>query len=366
MTPRGSLRRAPERRFRALSLASGLALAAVAGCDVPTEPPELESRWVVPVEETRFSVGELLTEGDVDFNTDSSAFVVTVDPVQIQQTLGDLCALCTPALDGQTIPKPAFVETVASGLVVPTSVASFALVGGSVEVQVDNGLNFDPIRPSAALTGSVTLEILDSADDDVLGSATLDGAVTSLPASSSVTETIVLAPASVEGDLLLRVSVDSPAGDPIVLDRSLSFAASATASDIQVSEVTVDVSDRNVQLDPVELDSEDLEAEIIDRIQEGSLVLDLVNPFGVAADFTLEIDGPTIAPLTRDFGLSSDETSSVRVSYTGAELRSFLGEPGVTFSGSAVVDPAAGFVRVTPGQDLELDASLDVTLRVGG
>lgn len=348
-------------------MASALAILAAGGCDVPTDPPALDSRWVVPADETRYGVGELLAQGEVDFNADSTAFVVNIDGVQVQETLSDICPVCAdPVAQGQTIPKPAFNDTLLAGLTFPSTVSAFSLTGGSVEVVIDNGLNFDPIRPSATATGSLTLEIVDSSDGDVVGTSILDGGTTSLPPAGTLTETVFLIPTSVEEDLILRIAVNSPAGDDIVLDGDLALSASATPSDIQVGSVTVDVSSEIVTLEEVPLDAEDLDAELVDRVQEGALVLDIENPFGVSADFSLEIRGPGISTLTRDFVVSADATSRTSLSFTGAELQSFLGQPGVTIQGSGIVDPAAGSVTVSPDQEFVLEANLDITLRVGG
>jgi len=366
MTCQPRLRARPEGRFRPTILASGILLLASAACEVPTEAPEVDTRWVVPVEETTVSVGELLPDGEVTLNADSSAFLVDADQEQVQQVLGDLCGLCTPALDGQTIPKPPFSDTVRATLGFPASIAAFTVQSGSVEILLENGLNFDPIRPGATATGSLTVEIRDSSDDDLLGSVVVDGVTSSLPPGGSLSETIVLMPTSVEGELIVDVAVNSPLGDPVVLDRSLAFSATGTAVGIEVSDVTVDVSNQSVELDPVVLDTEDLDVELIERIQSGDIVLDLANPFGVSADLTLEIRGPGIATLTRNLTLSDDPESTTRLSYTGTELQSFLGRPGITLEGSGVVNSGAGFLRVSPTDELVLDASLDVTLVVGG
>lgn len=367
MTPECPDPRQPERRFRTLILASALAVLSAAGCDVPTDPPALDSRWIVPADETRYGVAELLAEGEVDFNADSSAFLVNLDAVQVQETLAGICPPCAdPLFQGQTVPKPAFSDTLVAGLTFPASVSAFSLTSGSVEVVIQNGLNFDPIRPAAGVTGTVSLEIVDASDGDVLAVSALDGSTTSLAPGTSLVETLVLAPTSVEGDLVLRIALDSPEGDDIVLDGDLSISAAATPVDIEVGTVTVDVSGEAVTLEEVPLDSEDLDAELVERIQEGALVLDIQNPFGVTADLSLEIRGPGVPTLTRNFTVSSQASSRTSLSFTGAELQSFLGQPGVTIRGDGSVDPAAGSVTVSPEMEFVLEASLDMTLRVGG
>ena len=64
-------------------------------------------------------------------------------------------------------------------------------------------------------------------------------------------------------------------------------------------------------------------------VQSGSLVLDVQNPFGVAISATMEIGGPGITTLQRVLNIGSGPTSSATLLFTGLELRSFLGKPGV-------------------------------------
>jgi hypothetical protein len=51
------------------------------------------------------------------------------------------------------------------------------------------------------------------------------------------------------------------------------------------------------------------------------------------------------------------------LTYTGDELRSFLGQPDVQFSGSGTV--SGGSVTVSPSQRMTLKATLDFTIQIG-
>ena len=365
MNAHSSRPREPETLFRSRQLLSGIAvLALLVGCDVPTEPPEFETRWIVPAEQTRFGVGELLP-GDVSLTPDSSAFIVDFDPVSYQETLGALCPACALA-DGQTIPKPAFVGSAASGIALPADVVSFEVVGGQVEVEILNGLNFDPIRPADGAFGTIELQITDESDDEVLGTLVIDGNDVAFPPGGTLVRTVELMPATVEGDIGSSATIDSPLGDPVTLDASLPFSVTATPSNVRVGVVEIDVSSQSVTLDPVSFDFEDVDTTLTNRVEAGSFILDVVNPFGVSADFDLTISGPTIVDIQKSASIDGSAESSVVIGFTGAEIRSFLGEPGVTLSGGAVVDPGAANVTVSPGDELILDAALDLTLRIGG
>ncbi len=75
-------------------------------------------------------------------------------------------------------------------------------------------------------------------------------------------------------------------------------------------------------------------------------------------DGTIEI-GST----SKSFSVPGTATSTVTLSYTGDELRSFIGQPNVFFSGSGVASGDA--VTIQPGQVMLLDATLDFTILIG-
>ena len=354
-----------ESNFRVWTVLSGMLLTlALAGCDIPTEPPILESRWVVPAEETRFSVSELLP-GDVSLTPDGSAFLIDFAPEVFSQSLADLCPVCTAA-NGFNAPKPPFTGGFQATVDFPAEVSAVTVLDGEVRVEIDNGLNFDPLNPASGVTGTATIDIVDTADDELLGSLTLDGASTALTPGSVTVHTVALLGASVEGGLEARVIVDSPLGDNVDIDTSLRFGVTATPQNIRVADVAVDVSGEAVNFDAQDLDVGELDENLTDQIVEGAFVVEVTNPFGVAADFTLTVDGPTIAPIQKSATITTDAQSSVRLEFTGDELRSFLGEPGIRLTGGATVSNTAGIITLTPGAELVLEANLDMTLAIGG
>lgn len=365
MTPHLRARGRPEGGFRLRQLLPGVAaLALLAGCDLPTDPPEFDTRWIVPADETRFGVGELLP-GDVTLTPDSSEFLIDFDPISFSQALAGLCPACVLA-DGTTVPKPLFSGAFSSTLSMPLEVISMEVVGGQVQVEIFNGFNFDPIRPAADAFGTIELTITDESDGDVVGTLLVDGQDQAFPSGTTLTTTVELVPAAVEGDVGATVSIVSPTGDPVTIDSDLSLDVTVTPLDVRVGSVEIDVAGESVDLDPVDLDVEGVDQTLIDRIISGAFVLDVVNPFMVAAEFGITISGPTIATIQKSASIGSEAESSVVIEFTNQELRSFLGEPGVSLSGGAVVDPGAGSIVVDPGQELILTASLDLTLRVGG
>ena len=341
-----------------------IVLLPLAGCDIPTELPAVDTRWVVPAEETRFGVSELLP-GSVTLTPDESAFIVDFDPVTFAETLGALCPLCAAA-DGLTVQKPPFLGEFESSVDFPSEVSSISILSGDIVLEIDNGLNFDPLRPAPGVTGTLVITVTDDADGDVLGTLEIDGTTTALPAGGTLTRTIALATATVEGSMVATAEIDSPLGDPVTIDSSLPLTVTVTPTNILVSSVTIDVAGRSVDLDPVSLDVEEVDQDLTDRILAGGFIVDVVNPFGVAADFQLTIDGPTIAPIQKSSSVSTAATSTIEIPFIVGELRAFLGQPGVTLSGGAVIDAAATQITVLPGEELVLTGKLDLTLRIGG
>lgn len=339
-------------------------LAVTAGCDIPTELPEFENRWIVPAEETRFGVDELLP-GDVSLAPDSAAFIVDFDPITFSESLGSICAGCAAA-DGFTVPKPAFIGGFSSTLGFPPEVTAVDVVSGSVQLAIFNGFNFDPIRPANGVFGSMELTFTDEADGDIVGTLVIEGEDQAFAAGSTLMTSVVLGAASIEGGIEATVVLDSPTGDPVTVDASAELSVVATPMDVRVASVEIDVAGENVDFDPVDLDLDDVDQDLIDRVISGSFVLDVVNPFAVAADFDLEISGPTIATIEKSASIGPDPESSLTITFTGDEIRSFLGEPNVVLSGGAVVDTGAGTIVVNPGQELILEAALDLVIRIGG
>jgi len=340
-----------------------LAAAFAVGCDLPTDLPVVETRWIVPTEETRFGVNELLP-GDVSLSADSSAFIVDFDPAAFSATLGSLCAACALA-DGATVPKPPFLASLSSQIDFPPEVSAVSVLGGQVVFELRNGLNFDPIRPGGAMFGSLTLTLTDDDDGDVVASLVIEGTDTGFAAGSTLTRALVLNATDVNGSLTADVVVNSPLGDAVTVRASDALSVTATPVNVRVSGVTIDVANRSVNLDPVSLDLTDVDQDIEDRVVSGSLTVDVTNPFGIGAALQISIAGPTISTIQKSAPVTALPASTVVIAFTSDELKSILGAD-VVLSGGAVVDPGAGSITVSPGMELVLAASLDLTLRLGG
>src|SRR5262249_20886851 len=75
----------------------------LAGCDVPTRAPQWDVDWNVPAATSRMSVASLLPS-NIGTVADSSAFVISLTPVNVVRSLGTDCAQC----NGVVAPKPEF------------------------------------------------------------------------------------------------------------------------------------------------------------------------------------------------------------------------------------------------------------------
>lgn len=319
-------------------------------CDVPTEPPMFEPRWIVPVDETSLSVDELLPPS---VTVSGDAFDVSVDPVSALETLGDLCSGCAAA-NGMVAPVPPFSGAFISTQGLPADVGSAEVSGGSIDIEILNGFGFDPLDNG----GSVTITIADDLTGAVLGELVLEDPTDDLTPNIPELRTISVQPGSITGALRATTTVDSPSGKTALIDVSDQIEVTATVQSLLVSSVTVDVGSRSVTLEEQAIGLEDIDQEIADRIIEGSIILDIDNPFGVSLDGTIEI-GST----SRSISITDASTSTVTLSYTGDELRSLVGQPNVLFSGSGVANGDA--VTIRPGQVMLLEATLDFTILIG-
>ena len=330
--------------------AAAVTLMVSAGCDVPTDPPIFEPRWIIPVDETSLEVDELLPSS---VTVQGSNFDVDVDPVGTTETLGDLCPDCAP-LDGAVVPVPPFQGSFLSAQSLPAEVLSTEVVGGSIDITITNGFSFDPLYDG----GTIVITLSDDATGNPLGQVTLDGATETLAPNSTTQRTIVLGAQTVTGALRATVAVDAPGGQVTQIDLSEQIEIVATTTSFLIASATLDIGSRTVSLEPQEIDMEDIDEEVADRIVDGSVILEIDNPFGVAITGTLDI-GST----SKTFSVNGDPTSTVVIDYTGEELRSFVGQPGITLSGSGTATGSA--VTIRPGQEMTIEASLDFIIRIG-
>ncbi len=344
-------------------------MGALWACDIPTATPKLEQEWILPMSGTSVEVGEFLPD-DVDLTEDSSAFTLRMDPIFFEETLGDLCAACL-ALDGLTVPKPAFAGDFRESVSLPDDVESAQVQEGRVSVEARNGFGFDPLRPPGGERGSVILTLRDGGPGGpVLDEVVIDGEDTSFGPGTSISRELEYS-GSIGSSLSVTVSVDSPAGGPepgnwVPIRINDEIEVSVTPEVLEAESAEISMGGMVFDLGVTDLDVEDMGEDMVERIKAGSFELEIVNPWSMGAILTLTIDGPTMdAPVVLIVPVPATPTSAVEVEFSQAELQSFLGEPNVIMSGQGTVSQDAGIVTLAPGQTMIIDARLDLVILIG-
>ncbi len=335
---------------RAVALAMGSMV--LAACDIPTEAPILEHRWILPVENTTVSVAEMLPSG---VTVSGTRFAVSISPQTTTTSLGTVCPPCVP-FNGQAGVVPLFNTTIITTTTMPANVTSAVIASGSVQVVVQNGFSFDP----TAGGGSVTVTL--TSGGTTLGTTTINSASGGLPAFQSRTLSIPIV-GTVGSSLTATTVIDSKGGQTTTINTSQQLTVRATPQAILISSARVNVAGKTVAF--ADVDVPNLSDGIVDVLEEGALILDITNPFGVGISVRLDIKVPGGPTVTRTVAITSAATSTVRIAYTGAELKSFLSRENVTMSGTGTVSSSAGAITVTPAQKVEIKAKLDVTFLIG-
>ena len=351
------------------TLAHAVPLALLAACGFPTEVPKtpiVDLRWVVPSQSTRISVANLLPTG-VTVPADSSGFTVSVASASVTRTLSQDCAPCVAA-NMLTAPKPAFVASASIATSVPVDIASATLTGGTLQVVVSNGYTFDPLYPNPIAgtpTGYAVITV--SNGGNVIGRDSVNGATAStrLPSGGSLTRGIALS-GTITGTspVTVSLSLNSPAGEPVLIDASRSITVTATPTNLRVASANVAVVNRQLNSSST-IDLTGVDSTIINHVQNGSLLLTIVNPFTVTGTLTVRLTPQGGATITRTVPLAAGNSTPPPISFNTAELKSLLGR-SVAISYSGAVNSTAGAVNITPKQTVVVTTRLDINLQVGG
>ena len=352
--PSGSRGSAGARR-RAASVASLIALS-LAACDIPTSAPKWSTRWVVPTDSLSIAVASLLPSA-VSIAPDSSAFRVTVDSTEFLQSLGQACEQCR-AVNGSVAPKPAFATVFGSSIALPQDVASVMMSRGSATVQLFNGFGFDPLRPSALARGSLTITL--ASRGATLASVTVDGADTPLAPNQWLSRTLPLASATLAGPITVSVALDSPAGDPTWVDTTRQLTVVAKLDEVDVSEASIRVDNKSIDPSQVELNFDNVDQRLIDRVEDGALRFEIGNPFQVGGSIQATLQTPTTT-VVKTFTVEPGAATQ-RLELTNAELRSILGQPSATLVVSGALSAPSGVAVIRPRQAISIGSRVEVAL----
>lgn len=361
-----------------------LALAMLASaCAVPTESPNWDMTWNLPVpDKGKLNVGvsSFLPAGVTTIGNPATAFRAAVgSPAPFNRPLGTDCPSCT---NGATQPKPAFTSAPpasTAAFTAGTNLTSATLSTGSqVVFTINNGYNFDPIRPQAGSattnTGTLTLTVNNGAS--TLGILTLSGTQTALPAGTITTFTLPLS-GTINGSqpLSVTMTMTSPAGSSVTISTAGVFSLSS-APTINTSSATVSILAQPITAVPDTVDMSNIDSAIVNRVKdttgtEGTMFLTISNPFTVGGamkvNFSTAPGEPAFTTISKNVTLTAaangttPNVSTVAVDLTGQELRAILGHKlligfgGNTGAGSLTAAPAQ---KVSVTSRLQLNFSL--------
>lgn len=346
------------RSIRVLLAGAGAALGA-ACIDFPSEPPKFEELFVVRAVDLYIGAADLAPDL-IAVNSDSSAFVLVSDSTTFSATLAQMCGACVAA-NGTTISKPAFNYTFNSTVPKPADLVSAQITGGSITLFLMNNLGFDPIRPSASPTaqrGTMTVTL--RRGPTAVATYTMNGATIDFPHGIQRTVNVPLSAFVFDQALTAEVNINSPAGDPVLINTSNSVTIIAGPVRTNIGQITLNVASQTFG-DTNELDLSDMDTDLGDRIQGGGIRLRFENPFNVTGAFNLVITGPGVS-ITRSITMTANATSANRVSLTADEIRSLLGKVlEVQVNGS--FSAPGGQLTVTPAQVAIISTDLELAIQ---
>jgi len=325
--------------------AAAVALASSGGCDLPSGLPSgWDTEFQLETSAVRVTVAQLLP-GAISLAPGGAAFVVDVAPVAFGASLLELCPVACAAGVGSTTPKPAFQGSLRGEAPLPDAVVSGTVAAGRVRVSVTNRLGFDPLRPSAAARGRMTLT-LRSGGVQIGQSVVVEGASQAFPPGAVLHRELNVSGAFVAGPIAVEVAVDSPAGDPVLIAQGSSLDATATPLDVRVASATVAVQGRLLTSAEVDIDLSSVGDAVRDRVKRGSMRVSIANPFLVSGTLTLRLSTSNVTvvkPLVLAPG-----TTEVVVPLGREELRALLGRRVALQLSGAVWGFGAGVLVAPP------------------
>lgn len=337
---------------------------AVAACDIPTAAPAWDTRWILDAFETDFGVEEVLPP-EVVVTRDRTAFLVEVPGASASTSLRSLCPPCV-FVHGLLAPKPRFQGALAGDAPLSGEVRAVGIGGGFLVLEVANGLGFDPIRPPGGEPGSLTLTARSGEGaGHVVARRVLTGDVDSIPPNTAGRWTIPLLPGVIEGVLRFEARLESPRGDPVRIDADADFGVVVAFEELRIVSVRIAMPPRIVAFDRAEIDTGDVEENLIGRVEGGAIEVRVENPFAIELELDLVVDGPETPAIERRVFVAP-AGSTTRIVLSGDEIRSVLGRPSVVLTSGGVARAPTGEVELRPDQRVVLDTRMDLTVRLGG
>ena len=360
------------RTTRRLAVLAGVAFVALA-CQVPTDLPIWNTVWQVPADSSEVTVASLLPSsvGIVQING-TTAFSFSLPQATTSTTLGESCYACASSA-GMRIPKPAFTLADSATVELPVDVVNADIIDGAIDYSLANGFSFDPLNPGAGAHGWI--RILVTSGSTLIARDSIDGRDLSLPNGAYTYKTINFlaspaAPIRLHGPVTLVATLFSPDGDSTTINTSEQFSVSASARDILISQVSVNVPTTTFNPQHGTVDLSGLDATTAGKIVGGAVILGIHNPFAVGGSLSLDFKAPNGAhvakSLTLGVGGPGTPVSTIRVGLSESEINSLIGQKDVAITITSSVSSPNGAVVVTPLERMAITTLVEATIVTGG
>jgi len=355
-----------------LAVLGGCAFVAVA-CQVPTDLPIWNTVWQVPADSSEVTVASLLPSSVaiVDVGAGTKAFSFGLPEATTSTTLGETCYACAAAA-GQRIPKPEFTLADSATVNMPTDVVTADIIGGSIDYTLTNGFNFDPMNPGPARGW---MRILVTSGATLIARDSINGASLTMPAGGTTSRAIQFAaspaaPIHLNGPVTVTATLFSPAGDSVTINTSEQFSVAASAHDITISQVAVNVPATTFTPQHGTVDLSGLDKANAGKIAGGAVILSVLNPFAVGGALSLDFTAPNGAHVVKGFTLNvggdGSAPSTIRLALNTAEINSLVGQKDVAITISGNISSPNGAVTVTPVERMAITTLVEATIVTGG
>ena len=356
-------------RFAVLAGCTFVALA----CQVPTDLPIWNTVWQVPADSSEVTVASLLPSSVtiVDVGAGTKAFSFGLPEATTSTTLGETCYACAAAA-GQRIPKPEFTLADSATVNLPTDVVTADIIGGSIDYTLSNGFGFDPLNPGPTRGW---MRILVTSGSTVIARDSINGSSLALPSGGTTSRAIQFiasrgSPIHLTGPVTVKATLFSPAGDTVTINTSEQFSVAASAHDIRISQVAVNVPTTTFTPQHGTVDLSGLDQASAGKIAGGALILGITNPFAVGGSLSLDFTAPDGAHVVKGFTLgvggAGAAPSTIRLGLTSGEINSLVGQKDVAITISGSISSPDGAVTVTPVERMAITTIVEATIVTGG
>ena len=355
-----------------VAVLAGCALVAL-GCQVPTDLPVWNTVWQVPADSSEVTVASLLPSSVaiVDVDASTKAFSFSLPEATTSTTLGETCYPCAAAA-GRRIPKPEFTLADSATVNLPTDVVTAEIIGGAIDYTLTNGFDFDPMNPGPARGW---MRILVTSGSTIIARDSINGASLAMPSGATTNRSIRFlasqaAPIHINGPVTVTATLFSPAGDSVTINTSEQFSVAASAHDIRISKVAVNVPTTTFTPQHGVVDLSGLDQASAGKIAGGAVILSVRNPFAVGGSLSLDLRAPNGAHVVKGFTLNvggaGSAPSTIRLGLNASEINSLVGQKDVAITISGSISSPNGAVTVTPVELMAITTIVEATIATGG